>query len=218
MERPPLQEKPQPQQQPPPPPPPTPDDDDAQRPDNAMLDDVRVIQLARIFQFLDTDHDGLLDVDDARTLVAATGLPPTPAFLGRIDARLPPAWRGRGYDFDTLVGCIEERLAEDKVSLADVSELFHLFTPGAAPRPSHAGAGTPLPRAGGAAAAAGDTTVPAFTVRHLLSGIPTTHNTQLMDSEVTDLFADFGITGERDKVAYVQLLQQLAGGFSKFAP
>jgi Ca2+-binding EF-hand superfamily protein len=166
-------------------------------PANAQLDDVRVIHLARIFQMLDADHDGLLSADEARSLVAAAGLPPTPAFVEGMRARLPAAWRSRGFDFDTVVACVEERLAEDTLSRADLAQLFGLFAP--------------------AGSAAAGSTVPAHVMRHVLSGVPTTHNTQLTETEVNELFADLGVADERAAVDYVRMLTQVGGGFTRFA-
>jgi len=73
------------------------------------------------------------------------------------------------------------------------------------------GGGVPSPR--DPASAPGEPTVPAYSLRHVLAGIPTVGSTQLTDGEVDALFGAMHVRGERDAVEYRAFVHALGGGF-----
>jgi hypothetical protein len=58
----------------------------------------------------------------------------------------------------------------------------------------------------------GEPTVPAYSLRHVLAGIPTVGATHLTDGEVDAVFSAMGVRSEREAVAYRSFVQALGGG------
>ena len=58
--------------------------------------------------------------------------------------------------------------------------------------------------------------VPAAAVQHVLAGTVTSHNTQLLREEVSDIFAVLGLS-EDDPVDYAHLVRVMAGGHQPVA-
>ena len=55
--------------------------------------------------------------------------------------------------------------------------------------------------------------IPAYSLRHILAGIPTAERSQLTDGEVDTIFELLGIKSERQRVDYVEAMRKLGEGY-----
>jgi Ca2+-binding EF-hand superfamily protein len=133
---------------------------------------------------LDDDTDGLLQPDQLRTMVAAVGIPPTQQLVNGITQCTPEKWRERGVDIDTVrsngrratrsvasklstnphlaqfLSCCEVYLTKEPLSTEAIEEVFEYFEEDDVQH------------------------VLGKHLRHVLQGAFTSHNTQLLSSEV----------------------------------
>lgn len=179
-----------------------------------LLDRDHVATLRTVFEMLDTDMDGRLDDSQLRTAVTAVGIPPTRRFLSEIhqqqrvrdeaselDApRMRGGLRGAGgagdgVAFITFMRAIEDKLITAPVSLSSLDELFGSYhDPDRDPK-DH---------------------VTSFHMHHVLSGIKTSHHTELDPEEVEEVLEEFGID-YADPIDYKAFVRALSSGFVQFA-
>lgn len=152
-----------------------------------LLDEDHLTTLRTIFEMLDTDVDGWLDNRQLRTAVTAVGIPPTKRFLARIHAIA-----GRdGCDFDTFVAAVEQKLLEAPIDASAVEDMFKRFRTEGRDDPGH---------------------VSAYHMMHVLSGIKTSHHTELTSEEVEELFSELHID-YADPIDYKEFVKALTSGF-----
>eukprot|EP01029_Cantina_marsupialis_P029288 TRINITY_DN780047_c0_g1_i1.p1 TRINITY_DN780047_c0_g1~~TRINITY_DN780047_c0_g1_i1.p1 ORF type:complete len:166 (-),score=41.64 TRINITY_DN780047_c0_g1_i1:154-651(-) len=154
------------------------------------LKDVCVAMIRTIFTLLDTDMDGLLGDDQVRTAITALGVRHSVRLIREIKMSAP-SWVGQKVDIDTFVQVMEKHIRKNPIGMDDVKELFQVF--------DEDKSGFVKPN----------------DLKHLLSGVTTTDNTQMGDQEVTELFDRLGIKEEQD-IDYVQFTKKIASGFASF--
>lgn len=182
-----------------------------------VMPETSVASLAKMWRMLDDDCDGLLQPEQLRTMIAAVGIPPTKQLVAGVVKCTPERWRHVGVDIDTVRGqggrcrgpaarcmrrsrplrhyapfpaqfldCCETYLDKEPLSIDAIEEVFEFFEedPGV---------------------------VSGQALRHVLSETVTSHNTQLLGEEVSDIMDTLGL--EFDSSVHVATLaRQLAGG------
>lgn len=103
--------------------------------------ELRIRDLARCWQVLDADADGLLQVEgELPRAIAAAGHAPSPMLVRHMEDSCPEDWRGRGVDFDTFLNALEAFASTQPIREASLRELAALAHEDA---PSRAGASSP---------------------------------------------------------------------------
>lgn len=103
--------------------------------------ELRIRDLARCWQVLDSDADGLLQVEgELPRAIAAAGHAPSSMLVRHMEDSCPEEWRGRGVDFDTFLNALEAFASTQPIREASLRELAALAHED---RPSRAGASSP---------------------------------------------------------------------------
>ncbi len=101
------------------------------------LSELRIRDLARCWQVLDADADGLLQVEgELPRAIAAAGHAPSSLLVRHMEDSCPEEWRGRGVDFDTFLNALEAFACTQPIREASLRELAALAHQDAAPRAS----------------------------------------------------------------------------------
>jgi len=207
------------------------------------LAEPQIRDLARCWQVLDTDADGLLQEDgELPRAIAASGHAPSPVLIRHMMNSCPEEWRGRGVDFDTFVNTIEAYAASQPLREASLRGLAGLAEAGGAAA-SREGRGRDEPSlswqqargvdfgkrfatAGGSeerGGAAAQPVLPGFVIRrllkiHLLSGTDGAPSPSMSDDDVDELLRSAELHSETDRMRLADLVAAVGGGMVHVLP
>ena len=145
-------------------------------------------KLRDIFHLLDKDMDGKLEEDQLLTAFAAVGIRPTRRIkfeLGKRLRKMKPGKSGIGFKMFTRI--IRATLIAQPTAVTEIDSLSSLFESEQKPG-----------------------IIKGHELRHLLSGVQTSSNTQLSSSEAEILFGNLGIQ-DKDDVHLHEYVDQVGG-------
>lgn len=206
--------------------------------------DDRVRDLARCWQVLDGDSDGLLEaLTELPRAIAAAGYEPTPELVEAMVQGCPVEWRGSGVDFDTFVTQLEAHACARPLREASLREMASLATlrdriavPVGEATTASAGPASHMSyqRARGSDFGArfaserhetgGDAppVLPGYAIRRLLTTALLSRSgaeqPALSDEDVDALFASLQIVTETDRLRLADVAAAVGGGLTHLLP
>jgi hypothetical protein len=208
----------------------------------------QIRDLARCWQVLDDDGDGLLSIEgQIQAMVEAAGLLPSPGLIEAMVNASQPQWRGHAVDFDAFLNAVELQSCTEPVREADLRDLaalgcepIYLSSPtplasGRAPKAPVGGISWQQARGSdfgnrflersppAEAESVPPSAVAAHQLRRLLR-VPLGRTpdgvlpSTLNDIDVDDVFRPLSILSEKDRVVLIDFLTAASKGITRVLP